>query len=126
MALRRGVYNTAGFSPELDRKRLYFKVYALLNTLHDSDLVYVSNGDMGESLIKAVSARCWNEKRFDQYSIALFLLELITDSHATYWAKVSEGVISGKDERARCHCGKLANGSRGAVSFCSDHFGDVI
>lgn len=112
----------AGFCPELDRKRLHAKVFALLTTLHEADLIYISNGGMGESIINAVEARCLNEKLYDQYSIQLFILELLTDSHAKYWAEVSEAIVAGKDTRARCHCGKLATVSSGKNRWCSEHW----
>lgn len=112
-----------GFSPQLDRKRLEMKVFAMLNTLHDADLIYISNGTMGDAVVDAVGARCWNEKRFDQYSILLFILELMADSHAEYWRKVSEAIMAGKDERPRCHCGKLSTVSSGDNRWCVEHWG---
>lgn len=115
-----------GFSPQLDRSRLEFKVFALLNELHNTDLVYVSNGTMGDSLVNAVAARCLNERRFDQYSILFFILDLMTESHALYWSKVSEAIVNGKDQRNRCHCGKLATCSRGTDHWCSEHWSAAL
>lgn len=115
----------AGFSPQLDRERLEHKVFALLNDLHSADLVYVSNGTQGDSIVATVEARCRKEQRYDQYSILLFLLDTMTQSHALYWSKVSEAIVNGKDTRDRCQCGSLATGSRGALRFCSQHWPDL-
>lgn len=112
----------AGFSPQLDRERLEFKIFALLNDLTHHDLVYVSNGTGGDAIIADVETRCRKEQRYDQYSILLFLLDTMTERHALYWSKVSEAIMVGKDERARCYCGKLSTCSRGAERFCSEHW----
>jgi hypothetical protein len=111
-----------GFSPELDRSRLEFKVFALLNDLTNSDLVYVSNGTGGDAIVGDVESRCRKEQRYDQYSILLFILDVMTERHALYWSKVSEAIVAGKDERERCYCGKLSTCSRGAERFCTEHW----
>jgi hypothetical protein len=108
-----------GFSPELDRKLTPRKVMAVLMTLDNSNIVSVSNGTMGESLESIVAGLCHRRQRFDQYSIALYLLDAMTKSHADYWAKVSEGVLSGNDPRTRCACGALATIMQGAQAWCS-------
>jgi hypothetical protein len=112
----------AGFSPELDRKRIFFKVGGILHDACDENLIYVSNGTGADLLISAVADRCVEEGRFDQYSILLFLLEETTPSHAKYWGELSESILAGADPRDRCHCGALANIHSGGALYCSwDH-----
>lgn len=113
-----------GFSPELDRARLEFKVFALLSDLTNADLVYVSNGTSGDAIVSEVEKRCRKEQRYDQYSILLFILDLMTERHALYWSKVSEAIVAGKDERKRCHCGNLATVSRGDKYWCVAHWSE--
>lgn len=111
-----------GFSPRLDRERLDAKVFALIDEMHNSKLIHVSNGSEGDYLIGQLRKRCAAEDRFDQQSILLFLLELDTQSHAAYWQKISNAILAGKDERKRCECGKLANVFSGDKAFCSEHW----
>jgi hypothetical protein len=107
-----------GFSPQLDRARLGEKVFALLNELCNTDLVYVSNGTGGDVIIIDVMARCRKEQRYDQYSILLFILDAMTERRALYWSKISEGIVAGRDERERCACGKLATVLLGQKRWC--------
>lgn len=108
----------AGFSPQHDRELIGRKVDAVLTALHDADVIYVSNIEHGEHLMLTVAARCERRKRYDQYSIALFVLEEMTASHAKYWGEISSGVMSGNDTRRRCTCGKLANVFSGDKQWC--------
>jgi hypothetical protein len=108
----------AGFSPELDRSRTDMKVMSMLMDLTEQDLVSVSNGEHGEAIALAVTKRCHAAKRFDQYSILLFILELMTERHARYWADVSDAIVAGKDKRDRCHCGKLVKVWQGTAKAC--------
>jgi hypothetical protein len=110
-----------GFAPHLDRERIAEKVYAVLHSLHGEKLVYVSNGDHGDSLVAAVAKRCAAEGIYDQYSIALFLIEAMQPSRAEYWKRIGDGVIAGADPRERCACGALANHWTGGKAYCRDH-----
>lgn len=100
-----------GFSPRLDRSEIGRKVYGVLSDLVDHDFIHVSNGSHGDAITSAVADRCQEAKRFDQYSIVLFIVEGMAESHAKYWREVSEGVLAGKDPRNRCPCGALSNSS---------------
>jgi hypothetical protein len=114
-----------GFSPELDRKYIARKVFGLLDDLHNHDLVHVSNGCGGDSIVAAVSERCRREGVYDQQSILAFILGEDGGSHARYWKEISDGIIAGQDPRDRCHCGALATCSRstgsGWIRTCSEH-----
>lgn len=119
-----------GYSPQLDRKLIDFKVGAILMDACTANLIYVSNGSHGEFLAAKVADRCVREDRFDQYSILLYILEEMTQSHAEYWKGISDGVIAGKDPRDRCHCGQLAKMHIGKASYCSmahsPEYGDLF
>jgi|SRR5882672_3034311 len=108
----------AGFSPKLDRERIYLKVGGILHDACDADLVYVSNGTGADLLTSAVADRCVKEGRFDQYSILLFLLEEMTLDHAKYWRDISESILAGADKRDRCHCGELAKMYINGKHYC--------
>lgn len=97
-----------GYSPELDREEIGRKVMAVLMDLDNAKVVSVSNGSHGDWIEARTAERCHKENRFDQYSIALFILELMTPSHAEYWSKVGSGIIAGDDPRPRCACGALS------------------
>lgn len=109
----------AGYSPQLDRELIKFKVGAILHDAHDANLIYISNGSQADYLGAVVSDKCQREGRFDQYSILLFLLEQLTPEHSAYWRLIGEGVINGNDKRDRCHCGQLANSYSGGKRYCS-------
>jgi len=113
----------AGYRPDLDRKEIRLKAGGLLNDLHNANLIYISNGSHGDHIEAKVADRCRREGRFDQYSILLLILEELTPSHAEYWKRVGDGVVSGNDPRSRCDeegCGKLAD-SYGARKTCMEH-----
>lgn len=100
-----------GFSPQHDREFIDRKVFALLNDLFNADLIYVSNGTEGDYLVAHVAERCREAGCYDQGTVLLFLVEAKAESHAKFWAEISNGIIAGKDPRERCECGKLATSS---------------
>ena len=108
-----------GFSPALDRAELERKVCAVMSDLHDANFIYISNGSGGDMLTADVVEWCRRQNRFDQGSIAFFILATVVPSHAKYWGEVSEGVIAGKDPRRRCHCGRLSTMTIGDRAYCS-------
>jgi hypothetical protein len=111
-----------GFSPAHDVEELGAKVTSILNVLHDSDIVYVSNCDEGESLVTMVTKEIRERGELDQYAIAEAILNLMGQSHTAYWKEIRDGILAGKDLRHRCHCGKLATCSQGGARACSvDH-----
>lgn len=110
-----------GFAPGLDRAELYRKVWGLLLDLTNANLVYVSNGSGGDALAEDVAAVCEKLDRYDQYTILRELLGAMAKSHGEYWAKVSVGVLTGKDPRKRCPCGELARSFSGGKSRCFKH-----
>jgi hypothetical protein len=117
-----------GFDPQRDRDEIARKVWATLHDMHDAKIVYISNGSMGDGLTADIAARCRSEGVFDSYSIALFVLESLTPSHAKYWREVSEGILAGKDPRKRCWCGALSTCSSSSgggpwVHRCNAHVG---
>lgn len=100
-----------GYSPQLDREMIVTKVYGIQGDMHDADLIRFSNGSEGDGAAEMVADRCRNEGRYDQYSIILFTMELVTHGHAKYWKEVSDAIIAGKDTRDRCSCGELSTSS---------------
>lgn len=96
-----------GFRPDLDRKETAVKAYMVCMVLHEADLLYFSNSDHGNSCVDWVAKRCHELGMFDQYTMIRLFVESL-GTHADYWQKIGEGVMSGNDKRARCGCGKLA------------------
>jgi hypothetical protein len=112
-----------GFSPQHDRAHISTKVGCILMTLHEAEIIYVSNGSCGEAITGDVVEKCRRRRIYDSVSIARFILELEADrQHADFWREISEGIIAGKDPRERCACGKLANSWRnGKRACCHEH-----
>ena len=108
-----------GFSPAHDVELFGRKVSSVLSALHDSEIVYVSNSDHGESIVMMVEKELRQRGEYDQYAIAEAILNLLGSSHTKYWKEISDGIRAGKDPRDRCHCGKLATCSQGTDRACS-------
>lgn len=106
-----------GYSPQLDRERIEAKVYGILDTVHQADLIYISNSCHGDAIVSGVAERCREEGRYDQGSILAFIVG-DQDKHAEYWKKIGDSIIAGKDIRERCPCGKLANTYSGGLAAC--------
>lgn len=98
-----------GFSPAHDRSHLETKVGCILMTMHEAEVIYVSNGIDGDRLTSLVTKYCSERSLYDSVSIARVILEHEgSDRHARFWRDISEGILAGKDPRTRCACGKLA------------------
>jgi hypothetical protein len=108
-----------GFSPELDRKEIERKAWAILHELCDAKFIYVSNSTAGDSISSHVADMCRGAGFYDQWSVAKCILDTLAPSHGTFWKGISDGIIAGKDPRDRCHCGRLSNRSIGDRHFCS-------
>ena len=109
-----------GFRPDLDRSEIREKVSSILMEMHEAKLVYMSNSDHGESIAGLVTKTCNEHLSFDQYSIIEFIM-IELRGHGRYWTGISEAVLAGKDQRSRCHCGKLANHWSDGKHTCSEH-----
>lgn len=107
-----------GYSPQHDRDLLHTKVSCILHDLVDAELVSVSNGSHGESIEAEAVRICRDQKTLDSESIAAVLTRICAGDGA-YWRKHHEAILAGKDERERCHCGKLAHCFTGGKSYCS-------
>lgn len=106
-------FEPAGYNPRLDVERIYDKVSAILMDLHMAEVVYVSNGSMGEAVTHDVAQRCRAAGVYDQGSIVGFIVALVSgERHAKFWKEIGEGVRAGKDPRDRCACGKLSTVSQ--------------
>lgn len=117
----------AGFSPERDRSHLVTKIESILHTLHDAEIVYVSNGDHGAWIASRVASACRARDLYDSVSIARLVLEVLGDAaHAKFWRDISEGILVGRDPRPRCHCGKLSNAYVNGKRYCSEHGFEAI
>lgn len=109
-----------GYSPGLDRSHTYDKVYRILDDLHNSNLVYCSNGTGADVLCEIVVTHCKRTGLYDQISIMQYILALGFNGHAAYWKTVGDGIVSGNDPRDRCTCGKLATTYQGDKKSCSE------
>lgn len=98
-----------GFSPQHDRDLVDVKVGCILMLLHESEIIYVSNGSSGDSITGLVVQRCRRRGIYDSVSIARFILDLEGGTrHAKFWRDIAMGIMAGKDPRPRCACGQLA------------------
>jgi hypothetical protein len=117
-----------GFDPGRDRADIGRKVWAILHDLDAAKIVHVSNATAGDAITHGVAQRCRATSRYDQSSIALYILEGLAPSHADYWHAISVGVLDGKDTRPRCWCGALSTCSSSSgggpwVHRCNVHVG---
>lgn len=114
-----------GYSPEHDRSHIKTKVGSILHDLHDAGIIYVSNSSGGDGLTSHVAAWCKRNKTYDSVSIAARILaNEAGGTHATFWRERGESILEGRDNRNRCHCGKLAHisvgsGNGGWNYYCS-------
>lgn len=93
-----------GFRPDLDDELLEIKVRCLLYDFEEADLVYVSNGTMGDAIVAGVEAAARKRHRFDQHTILRLILEDPNLSgHADYWAKERRRVLDGEPDRVDRH-----------------------
>lgn len=87
-----------GFRPDLDRSHTELKVSGLVFEFHHSQLIYISNGTMGEIIAENVAGRCREENRYDQFSILVFILEdpnLDSAHRGTFWQNRAERWLLG-------------------------------
>jgi hypothetical protein len=93
-----GCDTTFGFRPDLDRELTVIKVHGLLMDFHESKLIYISNGTMGEIIAENVAARCFAENFYDQEHVLRFILEdpnMRPDS--TFWQTRAERWLLGAE-----------------------------
>jgi hypothetical protein len=85
-----------GFRPDLDRRATFTKVRGILLDFHESNLIYISNGTMGDIIAENVVSRCCDTNRYDQWSILAFILEDPNmASHAPFWQNRAERWLLG-------------------------------
>ena len=90
-----------GFRPDLDRESLWFKITALMLTLQEHNLVYVSNSDIGEAITENVANRCKLLGLYDQYTIVQAIFnDPEFGSHAAYWSHLAAETDSAEQVRA--------------------------
>lgn len=119
-----------GYSPEHDRDRLWMKCWCLLHDMADAGLVSVSNSSGGDALASAAERIARDARTLDQESIVAILAKLCAGDGA-FWRERHESILAGRDNRNRCHCGKLAHiwqsGPNGGTHYCSyEHSPDVM
>lgn len=78
-----------GYRPDLDKKLIRAKITGMLLDLTEAKIVHVSNGSEGEGITEYVALVCEKEDRYDQYFIALVILQRMTPSHSDYWSNES-------------------------------------
>lgn len=79
---------TLGFRPDLDREMTEIKTNGILHDMHEAQVIYISNGTMGEIIAGNVAARCKELGLFDQLTIARLILEDVNvdvPGHAEFW-----------------------------------------
>lgn len=114
-----------GYRPDLDRKEVKEKVRAVLMTMHETDLIYVSNSDHGEGIIGSVARACIKAGMFAQSSIIHRIIGGMDDGKS--WKEQASRIEAGNDSRERCHCGALATSFRvqgsgkPSIGTCSEH-----
>src|SRR4051812_43195141 len=64
-----------GYRPDLDRAHTHTKVHGVLLDFHESQLIYVSNSEMGEVITSNVVRRCQQTDRYDQWTILEYILQ---------------------------------------------------
>ncbi len=115
-----------GFDPERDRHLIDMKVEAILMDLATHDFVYLSNSGCGEGVAASVAERCKRHERYDQWSVLLYIMQVLAPGHGDYWKRISDGILAGEDPRDRCHCGELSTSctiSKGTTTYhCSKHW----
>jgi hypothetical protein len=122
----------AGYSPQLDRELIGRKVYGVLTTMADADIVYVSNGSEADHMVAMVARLCVDTATYDSETIARMLIEIrANDAHAKFWRDRGESILAGKDNRNRCHCGALATWTRvggpgKSEHGCGKHLGSIL
>ena len=85
-----------GFRPDLDRSHTEIKAHCILLDFHESKLIYVSNGTMGQIIADNVAARCRAENRYDQDSILRFILaDPNMNPASTFWQNRAERWLLG-------------------------------
>lgn len=107
-----------GYSPEHDRDHLETKVDCILQDLVMAELVSVSNSDHGHSIIASAVRICRDQRTLDSESIAAVLTRICAGD-GKFWRERHESILAGRDNRDRCHCGKLAHIYCGGKSYCS-------
>ena len=119
-----------GFDPQLDRELISEKCSAILGELVDTGWFCPMNSDVGLAMSAAAARACVDTGCFDQQTIVATLMGSPSGIHssvsyAAYWKQISEGILSGHDERARCHCGELATafkiGKGQSIGTCREH-----
>ncbi len=98
-----------GFRPDLDRSHTEIKARCILADCHESRLIYVSNGTMGDGIAFNVARRCIEVNRYDQWSILAFILaDPNLDDHGAFWQNRAERWLLGGDEPIRSEQEALA------------------
>lgn len=78
-----------GFRPDLDDDALAVKVDSVLQALHDQEFVYVSNGTMGEYIVRGVVKEVRALEHLDQQSIIVSILRdpNMAGDRADFWRR---------------------------------------
>jgi hypothetical protein len=86
-----------GFRPDLDRSHAGLKVSGILFEFHMANLIYISNGTMGEVITENVVHRCREANTYDQQSILRLILEdpNLSETHAAFWQNRAERWLLG-------------------------------
>lgn len=116
-----------GFDPARDRDDIERKCDDILHHLHMQGWFGSMSSATGEGMVCHAVDRCRETGCYDQHSIVAFLVGGHEGSHAAYWRRIAEGVLSGNDKRERCPCGALATSysSKGGGKWthrCSAHW----
>lgn len=85
-----------GFRPDLDREYTYAKVRGILLDFHESKLIYISNGQMGDIVAWNVASRCEQDNLYDQHTILAYILaDPNMRTHAPFWANRATRYLMG-------------------------------
>lgn len=87
-----------GFRPDLDRQLTFLKVRNILSDFHESKLIYISNGTMGDVIAENVAARCAEENQYDQdYILRFILADPNMQPESTFWQTRAERWLLGAE-----------------------------
>lgn len=74
-----------GFRPDLDRRDTRWKIFAILNIIHDNRIDYVSNGSEEDGIMWGVAQDCKKANRYDQNYIAQRIMAHMDIGEGKYW-----------------------------------------
>ena len=90
------------FRPDLDRTYLLDKIESLMQTMHEADLIYISNHEMGAIVAENVRRQAIKTDVYDQYGLlTLILTDANLAGHTSWWRTQSVKWLDSQKEATR-------------------------